>query len=410
MFHDKAHKKSTRRTAFVALLLLYTKLALLFVLLLSAAGCNNDKADSGVSSVVESTDTQIQSILDQPGRLAWKSYQPGTCLSLSEYLHESFAFSGLGQEYRKKPVLLQSKAACKKLLQNDPENLRLQINLITARKQLHEYTKREQLESEKVEEIINRGIDKGIEDARLLMGMMVGGKYFTPESSEQEILLPLLKSNNPTILATTGVVLQIKGTARYKSINLITAHKYLPSRLFEEAKALNNLIDRNAILGLQRRHGFNLKLAALAFQRAWDINKDTLAGYELGCAYMDGKGVKKDVAKALDLLHYVVERGAPAGHFEVGLFYAKLNPIGKKIKGFQQNDKKAMDYFEQAVKNGDVIAKRSLIRNYLDDTSPFYNKERGTSLYCSLPEKIRPKRTILSHQPIKIKCNSINLE
>ncbi|MEN8128548.1 MAG: hypothetical protein ABFR90_12215 [Planctomycetota bacterium] len=379
---------------------------LLVLLGLVLTGCEKEKPDHVIPSPPEESVSQKEAAKQQP---ASKLYEADRCLTLSEILYEWYLYSYQSKE-EAKPIVQQSAQACGKILADESDNLEAKINLISSRYLLPKYYNRERIDTGKVEETVRRGVDEGLEEARLLMGMMVTGRYFKDSSNEFEILLPLLKSYNPRMLAVVGVDMQIESTSRYSSINPVIAYKHLPLKLFEDVKYLNGLIAKNYALSARARRQFNYKIAALAFTRAYTINKDILSGYELGVSFMDGLGVKQDTAKALEYLHDVVERGSPKGHFELGLIYSKLTNIGNELEGFEKDQEKSIYMFEQALLHNDDVSRFALSRIYLDEKFGYYNEARGIKLYCQISVSERPEKTVYSREPIRVNCDSVKQE
>lgn len=373
---------------------------LLASLLVSINACENEQPVQVITPVPELVDKQ-KSSNQVPGS---KLYKANTCLKMSEILYEGYLY-GLPTE-DSIATRRQSEQACKEILINDPDDIQAHLNLIGSKYLLLKYT-HENLVTEKVEEIVRKGVDEGFEEARLLMGMMVGNKYFKDPLHRVEILLPLLKSKDPKMLAAVGIDMQLEKSSRYDSLDLSIAHKYLPMRLFEEAKSLNNILVRNYVIAIHYRQNFNYKIAALAFEKAYSLNKDILAGYELAVALMDSKGVKRDTAKALELLHSVLDRGSPKGYFKLALIYSIFTNIGNDVDGFVKDEIQSIYFFEEAAKKGSVAAKSALANIYLDDTLEYYDKVRGINWYCQIPSEERhilSGKTVLSQKAIEVNC------
>ena len=242
------------------------------------------------------------------------------------------------------------------------------------------------------------------------MGKMVGNKYFEDPLHRVEILLPLLKSKNPKMLAVVGVDMQLEKSARYDSLDLSIAHKYLPMRLFEQAKKLNNLLVKHYAMAIPLRQNFNYKIAALGFARAYSLNKDILSGFELGRALMNSEGVKRDTARALELLQSVVDRGSPKGYSELALIYSIFTNIGNEVDGFVKDEKKSIYFFEEAAKRGCVAAQSALANIYLDESLEYYDKVKGVNWYCQIPPDERNvlcEKTVFSQKTIKVKCETV---
>ena len=380
-------------------------LLLLVALLALIAACDSEEQPPQViSPKVELLPSKTNQLtLQPPGP---KLYDANSCLKLSEILYEGYLY-GLQTE-DSMTIRQQSRKACKEKLSHDPNDIVSHLNLIGSKYLLSEYTF-ESLAAEKVEATVRRGVAEGLEEARLLMGMMVGNKYFKDPLHRVEILLPLLKSKDPRMLACVGIDMQLEKSARYDSLDLTIAYKYLPIRLFEEAKSLNNIMARNYGIVIPYRQNFNYKLAALAFERAYSINQDILSGFELARAFMDGQGVKRNTAKALELLHSVIERGSPKGYSELALIYSIFTNIGNEVDGFTKDEHTSIYYFEEAAKRGDNVSRAALANIYLDDSIEYYNESRGVEIFCQIPPDKRQRFsviTVLGQKAITVKCET----
>lgn len=382
-------------------------ISLLLLLVLSfplLSACDNEKPIQMISSVQKSENKLTDSSDRVPGS---NLYEANTCLKMSEILYEGYLY-GLPTE-DSMATRRQSEQACNELLTDDPKDIQTHLNLIASKYLLFKYT-HTNLATEKVEETIRKGVAEGFEEARLLMGMMVGNKYFEDPLHRVEILLPLLKSKDPKMLAAVGIDMQLEKSSRYDSLDLVIAYKYLPMRLFEEAKLLNNILVRNYIMASNYRQNFNYKIAALAFEKAYSLNKDILSGYELADALMNSKGVKRDTARALELLHSVVKRGSPKGYSELALIYSIFTNIGNDVDGFMKDEVKSIYFFEEAAKRGCVAAQSALANIYLDESLEYYDKVKGINWYCQIPPNERNvlcEKTVFSQKTIKVKCETV---
>ena len=376
-------------------------LLLLVALLALIAACDSENQPPQViAPVAKSIQQERPSGQIQRSRL----YDPNTCLKLSELLYEGYLYGYQTTPFR------QSGQACEQLLTDTPDDFEARLNLIASRYLLSQYTL-ERLKTEKVEETVRKGVTEGIEEARLLLGKMVGNKYFNDPLNRVDILLPLLKSKDSKMLAVVGVDMQLEKSSRYDSLDLSIAYKYLPMRLFEEARSLNNIIAKNYAIAIPYRQNFNYKLAALAFERAYTINKDILSGFKLSHALMNSKGVKRDTEKALEILHSIVDRGAPKGHILLALIYSIFTSIGNEVEGFVKDEKKSIYYFEEAAKRGDNVARAALADIFLDETTEYYNKSKGIEIFCQIPDEKRQEfsvTTVLSKRKVRVDCETEN--
>jgi TPR repeat protein len=104
---------------------------------------------------------------------------------------------------------------------------------------------------------------------------------------------------------------------------------------------------------------------------------DAQSRYELGRMYEEGRGVKQDLAKAMQYYLKAAEQGHAKAQYELGLMYSRL-PANKKneeeaIKWIQM----AMDGFRQAAENSDAEAQCRLGEIY--DIAKRYDKTKSES-------------------------------
>jgi len=85
--------------------------------------------------------------------------------------------------------------------------------------------------------------------------------------------------------------------------------------------------------------------------------KNPVAQYELATMYHDGKGVKKNLKKAIDLYSKSAQLGHTLSKVELGILYVTGEGVNKDYK-------KAFQLFKEASKTGNDLANYNLARMY----------------------------------------------
>ncbi|MDR1804558.1 MAG: sel1 repeat family protein [Treponema sp.] len=84
---------------------------------------------------------------------------------------------------------------------------------------------------------------------------------------------------------------------------------------------------------------------------------DADAQYKLGIFYVDGQGVPKDKAMAVEWFKKAAEQGNTEAQYKLGLLYFQPNDV-------LQDYAKAVEWFTKAVAKGHVEAKKFLVKSW----------------------------------------------
>jgi len=87
-----------------------------------------------------------------------------------------------------------------------------------------------------------------------------------------------------------------------------------------------------------------LALAAEIYEKAADLNHP-LAQYNIGCFYLQGIGVSKDINKAIEYLNKSANQGNGEAHYNLGVIYYEGTVVNKDLE-------KALNHFKTAAKEG----------------------------------------------------------
>lgn len=110
---------------------------------------------------------------------------------------------------------------------------------------------------------------------------------------------------------------------------------------------------------------------------------DRLAQFDLGCCYLDGKGVTQDYAKAYLWTLLAAIQGHPTAQNNIGYMYEKGICV-------EQNHEQAILWTLRAAANGSALGRESIL-DYLSTTDPVQRQQMMQSLsYTTLCHMIRP--------------------
>lgn len=107
----------------------------------------------------------------------------------------------------------------------------------------------------------------------------------------------------------------------------------------------NSEIAQNYYDAAQMHYAMNkLTLAAEVYEKAAGLNHP-LAQYNIGCFYLQGIGVSKDIIKAIKYLNLSANQGYGEAHYNLGVIFFEGTVVNKDIE-------KALNHFKTAAKEG----------------------------------------------------------
>ena len=152
-----------------------------------------------------------------------------------------------------------------------------------------------------------------------------------------------------------GVVVNQNQKVAFEYIKELANQDYLP--------AINHL-------GLYYQKGIgvekNLKQATLLYQEAIDKGLPSIPYINLSYAYFHGLGVKKNHAKAIDLIEPLATSGDELAMANLGAFYKELNDF-----------EKSLFWTEKAAKKGNALAQANLGFFYAKGLGVAINKNKA---------------------------------
>ncbi len=227
---------------------------------------------------------------------------------------------------------------------------------------------------EKAKELVEKSIERGSDNARLTLAQMIvfgdasklDVKWYE-EDSDEKIQTAFAKSCRKASAADLDKAMRLleDNTEYYNDNTAMLAQIYAAKGNMAEAIKLWNIGVENDNDDACYNLGYcyyegkgvakNIKKAIELWQKGCDENYSSRCGYPLGLCYMKGEGVKKDAAKAAECFD-TSYLSVPEAAFELAKCHETGNGVEKSIA-------EAFNYYSIAAKGGIEEAKSILMRS-----------------------------------------------
>ena len=162
----------------------------------------------------------------------------------------------------------------------------------------------------------------------------------------------------------------------------IEAQKYVIShKLFEYEKA-NITSDEVNQLGSNAYKANNFEWAWFCFERGVSMGNEQ-SKYNQGLMYMEGKGVAKNYAKAIDCMSGTAEKGDVVAQYYIATMYN----LGDTGNGVNRDGNKYIYWLTRAAENGHEDALYQLAQCYENGTDVKKNKKTAVEIFEKIPKK-----------------------
>ena len=162
----------------------------------------------------------------------------------------------------------------------------------------------------------------------------------------------------------------------------IEAQKYVISHKtfeYEKANITSNEVNQ---LGSNAYKANNFDWAWFCFERGAAMGNEQ-SKYNQGLMYMEGKGVAKNYAKAIDYMSGSAEKGDVVAQYYIATMYN----MGDMGNGFNRDGNKYIYWLTRAAENGHEDALYQLAQSYENGTSVKKNLKTAVEIYERIPKK-----------------------